>query len=867
MVLLGLSAVAQFDPSKRWFTTHSEHFTLHFEAGLEGVVPEVMRFAEEAYGLLKKEFEWAPQHIALTLTDPGDLVNSFANPVFNEVGIYTIQFRQSEFFNPRLESWWQAVVFHELVHAIEMSRPYAASGLRWLSGANVSKPIPFIEGLAVYEKFKHLGESRLNDSRTRMIIRQMVLDQSFPTWNQIRQPYSKSDWPTSGFLAYNYAAWFMHYLELSFGSDALLRLARVNVGYAPTKDFDWPFRQTFGLSLEEAYAGFLAWLPSQFEAEIAQIKGAGITQAETVSKLGFFSDTPLSSKLGLIYAHGSPSRVGIRLIAEGERELLSGNLNPLDISADGRYLLYNRSGEHTRFDLYRYDLDTLERKLVSAGSRIYAARFSPDGRRAYVARNLQTGDTELAQLELDTGELKTLYTFPNTNGTVHSLAISPDGTAIAVSLLKRGGFQDLYVAEIGKPFEALTQDRSVDADPVFSADGQYVLYSADLERRYNLYAVRLWDRTHFQVTNLLTGAFTPALSRDGQHLYFTGFDGGGYNIYRIPYSPQSWKKVERKPQTIPSYQPPKPIADATPYNPFAYLRPKLWLPQVLSDGAALGAIGSDPVGLHEYAAALGFSASQGILYAFSYTFAGLGRPITVEASGTGLVENRQGLSVEFGLPNFSGPVPLSYTREATQTEVRHALSSNLQFSSASAVDLSRSSTTLTLVPTVMLKEGDPTLHYDLRAKLAYQWRLPLQNPHFIRWSIGGALSDFATYGLGVGLLYSPSLLGIRFNSTTPLQGRQVMVGNLEYSLPLLAIEQGLGNWPFFFDDLRLTLFVQAAAAGTPLRLEDTRYALGAELNLSTQLSYSSAGLPIGLGATYSLDGRFSVYLSLGSIGF
>jgi hypothetical protein len=97
--------------------------------------------------------------------------------------------RLADWANVRLDSWIRVVVYHELVHIMDLDIATGTNALlRTIFGRivlpNMNKPITFIEGLAFYEKYKHLGESRLNDANTIMMIRQMVLGEQNP---QIRR--------------------------------------------------------------------------------------------------------------------------------------------------------------------------------------------------------------------------------------------------------------------------------------------------------------------------------------------------------------------------------------------------------------------------------------------------------------------------------------------------------------------------------------------------------------------------------------------------------------------------------------------------------------------------------------------------------
>jgi hypothetical protein len=874
VVLLVCSlALAQFDPTQRWFTVRTEHFDIHYHSGLERVATEAAIYAEKAYALLVEDFEPPPGRISIVLSDVGDTLNGFASPANNLVGIFTGQFRSSDSFNPRLSSWWETVIFHEIAHIFDLSQVRGPLKDRTrifgqLPAQSAVKPFPFVEGTVLYLKHKKLGESRLNDATTRMMLRQMVLSGRLPSLDEIRQAYSRSTWPYLGFLVYNYSAWLVQYLEVRFGPDAYRRFTEANAGMLAFKDFNEPFLKAFGVSLDQIYAGFVRWLPGQFEGEIARIRAEGLTPAQKLSTLGFFSEGPADSANGLVYAHASPLRSGLRIIVnENERELLNGPAQHPEWSPDGRYLLFTTSSATSPYfvasDLYQYDRLEGRVKRLTQGERVYYARYAPDGKSIFLAKNTPDGSTELARYFIELGRIQPLRRFPYQDGVIHSFAVAPDGHSLVLALLRRGGFQDLYryTLETGA-LAPLTQDRNVDSDPVFSPDGRYVIYSSDVHRVYNLYAYRLEDGAVFQVTNLLTGAFQPTFSHSKQQIIFSGYDETGYNLYQLPYNPSAWKRVELPREPLPAFKPAE-AANGEPYNPFHYLRPLYWLPiaGVGVEGFGLGVsfAASDPVGLHAYAVGAGFDSSlRGVFYDLAYQYTGLGFPLVLQAVGAGR-DSAQAVGASFWSPQ--GSLGLQYVRsdvlepalDPNQNTVTHAFSVRLSGASTTASDLFRSRSSLSAVGTAFTREGSPDWRYRVQGALGFQFRLPLEASYVIGLRVGGGFttSPLALDGFDLGawplVAGGQPLLAVRGFAPGQLRGQQALVGSLEYRLPPWSLERGLGNWPLFFDDLSLSVFLDAGAAGSPLNLSQTRFSLGAELRLGLTLFYLAPGGSVALG--------------------
>lgn len=851
------------DPRRGWMTLETAHFRVHFVAGLEALAQRAAVLAEEAYTALLEQFGEAPPKLDLVLEEGPDFSNGFADPVGNRLVIYTSRFRGSDDFNMRL-GWLRMVIVHELVHMVDLTQargPFAA--LRRTFGRivapNAAKPQSFTEGLAVYEKFKTQGESRVNDARTRMMLRQMVLDGQFPPLDQTTQIYSRRAWPAPGLLVYSYTSWLLYYLEATYGPHTVRHLSD---GLSAGGDLEEALYTLTGKGLEAIYADFTAWLRQQFAPEIGAIRQAGLTEAQPITRWGYYTEFPTVGPGGIAYVHSSPMRSGLRLLTEGgDRELVSGgSVASPTWSPDGGSLVYSKLLASGQRDLFRYDLKSGETRLTQ-GERAYAAAYAPDGRIFYAANN-PDGSSRLEVLGPDAKPQEIVdlarpkWAEAPAGASIHSMAVSPDGKNLALVLQGEDGSQNLYRLELdGLQLTRLTQDRHQDADPSWSPDGRYILFSSDPGRVYNLYAYRLADGQFFQVGNALTGAFFPVVQ--GASLVFVGYGSEGYDLYRMPYEPATWKPIERRSQPLPVAETPAEPLPAQPYKALARLAPHFWLPYPLLGGAGVYFQGADPIGQHSYAVLAGWNAAQGWpVYRLAYSNRQLPPDISLQLEGDGPYNlQRLGLS-RFGFG-------LTYTRDAFSPTLptKHALEGTYTTTFAWRQEDVRAAVRLDLQGGGYLREGLggwTQAEAELSGSLSWSWPLPNgQAPGVQRVdlhlaggysgaplaadqiALGGPSGRFAVRGLEPGELVGP--LGL--------------VGSVQWDFPLARIERGLPVVGFL-DDTWMSLFTDAGWTR-----QGFRYGFGLELGVSASLAGLQAGLVGGM--AYSPGGPGpKVYVNL-----
>jgi hypothetical protein len=190
---------------------------------------------------------------------------------------------------------------------------------------------------------------------------------------------------------------------------------------------------------------------------------------------------------------------------------------------------------------------------------------------------------------------------------------SPDGTKIAVSRWRQGGYYDVVILDpAGRVLAEATSDRAVDTAPAWSPDGRWVLFSSDRTGIANLYAYEVSGGRMMQVTNVLTGAFQPDVSPDGRWIAFQYYRSDGYHVARIPFAPDGWRPAPPvRAQVAAATEQPDPNRGASgpahAYSPLRSVLPAYWEPTWTSSsafGTAVGVAvsGHDVVERHLWAA-------------------------------------------------------------------------------------------------------------------------------------------------------------------------------------------------------------------------------------------------------------------------
>lgn len=223
-----------------------------------------------------------------------------------------------------------------------------------------------------------------------------------------------------------------------------------------------------------------------------------------------------------------------------------------DIAPGGQTLVYsqlrlNDLGETYR-DLHELSLGKRNKiRRITFNARLHEPSYAPDGR-TIVAVQSGDGTQNLVLVDPQSGQIEALTRF--TQGErLYRPFYSPDGEWIYLTYADTGhrSIRRFHLAD--RRIEVLLSSPETDyRDPVISADGRHLYYSANHHGIFNIWKMALDDRREEQLTSVLGGAFMPDLLPDGSIVY-AEYQWDGYKIARTSdrVEPLSGKLSYRKP--------------------------------------------------------------------------------------------------------------------------------------------------------------------------------------------------------------------------------------------------------------------------------------------------------------------------------
>lgn len=933
-------AQARLDPALHWNITETAHFRILFTTGYEEWAARTAQVAEAAHEQLSIDLNHTPaEQTTVVLADVSDLPNGMATPFpANRIILYVSPPQEEPFELTDREDWLKRALIHEYAHILQLDQvELGPATVQKIFGRlyfpNLFQPAWLIEGLATWEETRQTDGGRGRASYTDMVLRMAILDRDFPTLAQAG--VFPERWP-GGATPYLFGVAFYQQLVERYGETFP---GAISTAYAGRS---WPFlvdstaRQVIHTTYEEEWHAWRMELAEAYGNRRLQLERQGLTPLQPLTRDGGENLAPSPSPDGryLAWSAQSADRIPSLMLQEtasGASRAVSRRLalpanTQVAWSRDSQNLLFAQAELDARDnlfgDLYRLSIGSDQLERLTTGLRVASPDLHPLTNEI-VCTVLERGRTRLVLLtpegqeraQLADGQDGRLFSTPRW---------SPDGERLAVGVrVSDGSFTIEVLDRSGARLQQLPAIHGIVASPAWTPDGRMLLFTSDRSGIFNLYAWRLSDDALFQVTNLLGGAFSPALSADGTRLYLSSYSARGFDLAQMPLDPASWQALAPD-----SDQPLAPLTTSPPAAPvtaesyvasFQDLRPRYWLPWFSSDnqGLQLGMTtsGSDPLGRHSYAAtALYGTASQRPAGALLYQYDGLFPTVIASVADEALVyadfyrfsdgstddywERQRRLGLDFDFPSAglwsrhhlvpglrflrfdrldAPPTASDAPPEGKLSGVRLAWRYGDAVKPGRAISLEDGRFTEVAAETYAPETGSdyrlsrqsldwheffvlPKVRHQVLAPRLFLGRADGDLLPQRAWQAGGdSLGDLPTTGLDT---IDLPLRGYRPNT---YRGQNAVLGSLEYRFPLVEIDDGFSNGLLYLRRVHGALFAEGADLfdrGGP-RLDRFHTAAGAEARIDFDLGYR---LPLTLRVVaakgFDDEGEGQIYTAL-----
>ncbi len=549
--------LAYNNTSLKWFTITTPHFEVHYHQGEEWTAEQVAEVAERIYPSITGLYDYAPKgKVHFVIKDTDDYANGATYYFDNKIEIWATNL---EFGFRGTSKWIENVVTHEYTHMVSMQasfkftkhvpafyfqlidfekekRPDVLTGYpsNLASYALPGAVIPpwFAEGVAQYQS----PERRYDcwDTHRDMILRCAVLEDKMLSYDEM---CFFGHTGMGNEEVYDHGYGLVGFIASKYGPESLAGI--VKAMRSPLRmTFDSALEKVTGKKGKELYDDWRNEMRAKYEKQARAIS-ADLKRGETAAEGGYMTIGPAWSpdgrKLAYLSNKGSDFSSTALYVLDREsgkaKRLKGGVSSPASFSPDGGKVIYSRKHKVDRFgsevnDIFEYDFATGKEKQLTKKLRAGSPSYSPRGDMIVCVLN---GDGTHRLAVLDAGGENVRVIYSGRKGTqIYSPRFSPDGSRILFGIFE-GATRDIAVIPAeGGGIRYLLRSGHDERDAAWKPGG--IVFSSDKGGVFNIYELDFADDRVHRLTNLIGGAFMPAVSPSGEELAYASFSADGYSV-------------------------------------------------------------------------------------------------------------------------------------------------------------------------------------------------------------------------------------------------------------------------------------------------------------------------------------------------
>jgi len=554
------STLPNLPPSIKWQQINTPHFKIILPKGFETQGQRMANTLEHLYKPVSKSLNAAPRKIPIVLQNQHAVSN----------GLVTLGPRRSEFYTMAPQNynftgtndWLDMLALHEFRHVVQYDR--SRTGFTKFVGvvlgeysrnatASGSVPSWFWEGDAVgiETALSHSGRGRFPDFS--MAFRANLLEKgSFNYSKQYLRSY-KDFIPNHYVLGYHFST----YIKNVYGAKAMEDIVEKtwNIPFVPF-EYSLAMGKSTGSKMPVLYQRMMSDLKLKWQNQIDAEQPTSfnsISKRESNIYTNYNYPQPIDGGGILVIKSGLddiPQFVSVDASTGSEtKEFELGPMNNpgfLSLAAntvvwteyrfDPRWLTRSYSVINT------YNLATKSLKQLTFKTRYSGASISPDRSKIVVVETTTDYTNRLVVIDANSGSI--IKKIENENGGFYSMPNWDDtGTSIVVlnQLNQEKGILSIdFERELKK--RVLPYSTEHIGHPIIYKG--YLIYNSALSGIDNIYAINLNTNKHYRVTSAKYGASNPAISLNGDLIYYNNYTVNGNDVVEVPFDESSWQPIE-----------------------------------------------------------------------------------------------------------------------------------------------------------------------------------------------------------------------------------------------------------------------------------------------------------------------------------
>lgn len=544
----------------QWNVIRTPGFNILFPKGFDEQAQRMANTLEHIREPESVTLQGAPRPITILLQNQSAISN----------GSVTLGPRRSEFLTMPPQNynfigtndWLDLLASHEYRHVVQYQRSrvgfnklvsYALGQNAWALVAHVAVPQWFWEGDAVATETAFTKSGRGKIPYFGMLFRTNLLEgRTFDYHKQFVRSY-KHNIPDHYVLGYH----LITHLRNKTGDPLIWDKAATRAWRYPFIPFTFnrSVKKESGMSLNTLYKSMADSLRGAWQHEIAALtltKFKTINERTSKSYIDYLYPQPQEDGSVIAVRSGIGEITTIVRLVNGRvtKKFVVGPFNDAGMlsAVDGK-VVWNETRYDPRWRMKTYsivkgyDFGIRRQKTLSKHSRFSGAAISQDATKVATIESNNAYRVRLVILDYNSGaEIKS---FDNPDNDMISMPRwSNDGSAvIALRLSKDNKKISSFDVNTGTIKDLLDAGNENVGHPVLSADGKFLFYNSAYSGIDNIYALETASGKKYQVTSSKYGAFNPAISPDGDWIYYNEQTRDGMDIAATAFEPTLWKTI------------------------------------------------------------------------------------------------------------------------------------------------------------------------------------------------------------------------------------------------------------------------------------------------------------------------------------